>query len=111
MNNIKITIGTPVTYSNGRDSYPYYVTFVSKDQKQVGLAHAEYTLDDYASGTGTVKPFNPNATTAKYLVKFRGTWWTANMDENGKLIRDRNKFSKYGWYTFGSASVYRDPHF
>jgi hypothetical protein len=106
-----IYVGMPVTYSNGRDSYPYYVTYVSKDQKKIGLAYAEYTIENCYDGSGTVKPFNPNAETIKYLAKYGNTWYTAHKDIAGNIIRDKGKFARFGYYDFGRAYAYRDPHF
>jgi hypothetical protein len=111
MNNINITVGTPVTYSNGRDSYPYYVVEVSADQKKVALACAEYQIADYYDGHGMVKPFNPNAAPCEYLAKYGKHWYGARKDENGNIVRIPGARSKYGHYTFGVAVFYQDPHF
>jgi hypothetical protein len=106
-----ITVGMPVTYSNGRDSYPYYVVEVSANQKKVALARARFTLDSYAEGTGKVAQFDPNAKADLYIAKYGRHWYEARKDDAGNIIRIPGRYSRYGRYTFGVAAVYQDPHF
>ena len=106
-----IYVGMPVTYSNGRDSYPYYVVEVSADKKKVALARAEFQITDCYDGHGSVKPFNPNAKPCEYLAKYGKHWYGARKDANGNIVRIPGARSKYARYTFGVAAVYMDPHF
>ena len=111
MSNTPIVVGMPVTYSNGRDSYPYYVVEVSANQKKVALARAGYQIADPYDGHGTVKPFDPTAEACEYLAKYGDKWYSAYKDDNGNIVRIPGKSSRFGRYNFGVAAVYMDPHF
>ena len=106
---LNIKVGTGATVSNGRDSYPYYVSEVLPNGV-IGLYSADWRFDDthpWEGGSGVVGKFDPSKTSEMYLKRRYGNWW--NCSKEGKPI---NKYTgKYTRLRFNGAYAYQDPSF
>lgn len=104
---LKMTVGLGATHSNGRDSYPYYVSEVLPN-RVIGIYHPQSRFDDthsWEGGTMVVDPFDKAHPTERYIKRFYGKWWECTRE--GKRI----KHFDYGRLTFGHASSHQDPSF
>lgn len=106
---LSISIGTGATYSNGLDSYPYYVSEFLPNMV-IGLYEAHWKFDDqhpWEGGDGVVDAFDSTAKSELYIKKRYGEWWRC--DKVGNPI---NKFTdKCCHLNFNGAFAYQNPSF
>jgi len=100
--------GLGATMSNGRDSYPYYVSEVLPN-KVIGMySPGSHFAKDWTDGHEVVDKYDPNHPTEFYIKRAYGKWWNVSKDGKKRLSRFTGR---YRHLSFGHASAYSDPSF
>ena len=99
----KAELGIGATKHVGSDSYGYYVSFIDKDRKVIGLYTPKHWFkNDWTDGSMEHEPYKEGTPPEVFLQAWRGKWYV--LDHLGK------RAGKSG-IRLGGCCFYQDPSF
>lgn len=108
MEDLILAPGLGATMSNGRDSYPYYVSEVLPN-RVIGLYSPNSHFEkSWENGHQVVDKYDPSHPTEIYIKRAYSRWWKVTKDGKKRL---REFTGRYCHLSFGHAYAYQDPSF